>query len=160
MADRLLGEGSKLAMRPKMPWEGRNRARACKGSSYVYFIASRCNRFVKIGISNNPERRLLDIAAMSPVPVRLLGYLPGWRADEMALHSHYAERHSHGEWFNLSPSMLGEIEVMVRTSLYPSALDRQASARFRQALPDRKAAQTTTPKPLKQDYYKHTAQEP
>lgn len=73
----------------------------------VYFI--RCEGFVKIGISSNPEKRLLDLqrsgnGTLAPPRIDLttaeiVTTEPGGRAKESELHDMFAYLRIVGEWF-------------------------------------------------------------
>jgi len=72
---------------------------------YVYFIRASMTRYVKIGFSKNPAKRLKAIQTSSPDTVELLVAVPGTMQDERALHRAYADRRIEGEWFDPSPHM-------------------------------------------------------
>lgn len=78
--------------------------------SYVYFIKAENVGLVKIGYSDRPEERLKSIQGMSPVPLRLLGWMPGSQQDERDLHARFAHLHSHGEWFRVDDDLAALIE--------------------------------------------------
>lgn len=71
--------------------------------SHLYFVADKRLRYVKIGISSNIDRRLKDLCASSPVPLKLELVLyfdgPGAWTYEDALHQHFAAHWTHSEWF-------------------------------------------------------------
>lgn len=67
------------------------------GPGVVYFIEA--NGLVKIGHTTDIIYRYRTIAATSPVPVTLIGQIPGTRADERQLHARFDAYRSHGEWF-------------------------------------------------------------
>lgn len=71
-------------------------------SELVYVIGCANSSTVKIGVSDDPERRLRQIQYMSPVPLQVLWSGPGGNALERALHKHFAEQRSHGEWFTFT----------------------------------------------------------
>lgn len=75
------------------------------GDGYIYFIQAE-NSLIKIGYSVNPGRRLRFFQIVSPVSLRMLGFYPGYLADEIALHGRFAELRHHGEWFRPSPELL------------------------------------------------------
>jgi hypothetical protein len=66
----------------------------------IYVIGSAGGGIVKIGRSLDVARRLRDIQRMSPVQLRVLWHKPGGQALESALHQEFADRRSHGEWFD------------------------------------------------------------
>jgi hypothetical protein len=63
----------------------------------VYFIEAA--GLIKIGHTTDIIYRHRTIAATSPVPVKLIGHIPGTRADEKILHKRFKALRSHGEWF-------------------------------------------------------------
>lgn len=66
----------------------------------VYLIDGGNGRW-KIGTANDPEKRLRDLQAASPVPLRLVAVGPGGRPREAALHIQFERCRLHGEWFRL-----------------------------------------------------------
>lgn len=67
---------------------------------YVYFIQHETGGLIKIGISENPERRLKGFNANSHDPrYRILATASGGRMLEEALHQKFAGARAHGEWF-------------------------------------------------------------
>lgn len=67
---------------------------------FIYAIQS--GDLVKIGHSKNPEGRLSKINSDTSAPCRLIGYIPGTRADEDELHRRFARLRAHSEWFRKS----------------------------------------------------------
>jgi hypothetical protein len=74
----------------------------------VYFIRS--GDAVKIGMSKDVPGRLRTLRTMSPLPLELLGVIPGGRDEEAQLHRDWAPERLHGEWFKATPDLLGHIE--------------------------------------------------
>ena len=76
----------------------------------VYFIGAESTNLIKIGTTNgNAEYRLNQIKTMSPVPLRVIGSIPGDREVEKELHKRFARYRHHGEWFVLE----GELQEYV-----------------------------------------------
>jgi hypothetical protein len=73
----------------------------------VYFVQS--GNAVKIGMSGDISKRLRVLRTMSPLPLELLGVIPGGRNEEAALHREWAAQRLHGEWFQATPELLGRI---------------------------------------------------
>jgi hypothetical protein len=73
----------------------------------VYFIQA--GDTVKIGTSTDISRRFRTLRTMSPLPIELLGAIPGGRAEEAELHREWAPLRLHGEWFQATPELLGRI---------------------------------------------------
>lgn len=63
----------------------------------VYFIEGA--GLIKIGSTLNIQSRFRSIRGSSPVPVKLIGTIPGGGPLEGLLHAKFAQHRSHGEWF-------------------------------------------------------------
>lgn len=77
----------------------------------IYFIgeALKVGRFIKIGVSNRPERRLRQLQAGSPVTLQILASGPGGYMAEALWHDRFARFRQHNEWFRLTEKMVAEI---------------------------------------------------
>lgn len=79
----------------------------------VYLICTDDNR-CKIGLSNNPSRRLRSVQACCPIPLHLEHII--WHEEderlERFLHKHYTERGKQisGEWFALTKQDIADIK--------------------------------------------------
>lgn len=71
----------------------------------IYFATARSVNLVKIGYSQNPQTRFVQIRADSPIPTQLERVCGGSRDDEAALHERFAKYRSKGEWFLLAPEI-------------------------------------------------------
>jgi hypothetical protein len=71
---------------------------------YVYFIRRKGTDEVKIGVSNAPENRLLQLQGGQGQELELVQTLPGNEDLERRLHEHFKNKHLTGEWFNLRQS--------------------------------------------------------
>jgi hypothetical protein len=71
--------------------------RSHKVQSKVYFIA--CADFIKIGVSDNPRRRIAHLQSSSPFDLELLGDVPGDAEEEIRIQGKFAKHHVRGEWF-------------------------------------------------------------
>ena len=69
---------------------------------YAIWAPDICPPLVKFGFSCRPRERLSDCRSSSPVPLKLLGHVPGARKLEYAIHKYLSEYRSHGEWFEYS----------------------------------------------------------
>ena len=67
--------------------------------TYVYAIGGADRRLVKIGYSNDPQRRLNFIQVTCPFIVSILWMKEGGLPLEAALHRRFADRRVRGEWF-------------------------------------------------------------
>lgn len=70
-------------------------------SGFVYAIAS--GDAVKIGWASDPLRRLSELQVGHATTIELIGYAPGSKDDERALHRKCASERIRGEWFSRGP---------------------------------------------------------
>lgn len=77
----------------------------------IYFIGEslKVGKFIKIGVSNHPERRLRQLQAGSPVTLKILATGPGGYTAEGIWHLKYVRFRQHNEWFRLTGKMVAEI---------------------------------------------------
>jgi hypothetical protein len=68
---------------------------------------------IKIGLSENPEKRLNEFKGWSPLELELFGVIPGNWDDEQFLHECLADDHSHGEWFHPSAQDQRAVEQVI-----------------------------------------------
>jgi hypothetical protein len=88
-------------------------ARRARGrDGYVYFIATPCRRFVKIGFSTMPGARLAQINGNTPEKCTMIGCVPATRSYERTMHRVFEEHRHNGEWFNLAPEITEHIRRM------------------------------------------------
>jgi len=76
----------------------------------VYFIEDSSER-IKIGVSNDPEKRLGELQTGSSSKLRLVGSIPGEKHLEFKLHSDFAHLRLAGEWFHATKGLRGFIEM-------------------------------------------------
>lgn len=85
-------------------------AKSALGNHCVYFIGAASTNLVKIGTTNgNAEGRLRQIKTMSPIPLHVIGSIPGDRKVEKELHERFSKYRHHGEWFVVD----GELQVYI-----------------------------------------------
>ncbi len=84
--------------------------------SYVYFI-SNGRGHVKIGISVNPGKRLIDLQVSNPDKLTLLGVRLGSRKLEKQLHEKFVSFRTSGEWFVLNDEIRNEINPGAKKSV-------------------------------------------
>lgn len=92
-----------LTARPLQPPPG-STARAG-----IYFIQAGVGGLVKIGSSNNVERRCLELQTGNPETLVILAVCDGNELDEKTLHRRLRARHRRGEWFAIDPSEIPSI---------------------------------------------------
>jgi hypothetical protein len=100
-------------------------AEAAGDKGYVYLIGEAPERFldsaetrthngvqfmgraVKIGYaSKSVYQRIRDMQTGNPRQLVILGYKPGYRDDEQALHAQFIHHNILGEWFRPTPAIL------------------------------------------------------
>jgi T5orf172 domain len=69
----------------------------------LYFIGVVDHPFVKIGGTDDIERRLTQIQEWAPFPLKLLARVNATWREESHLQRTFEADWSHGEWFSLSP---------------------------------------------------------
>lgn len=67
----------------------------------VYLISD--GKFVKIGVSSNPEYRKGFLQVGSSQELVILATFPGDEKEEAELHAHFSQKRERGEWFLLTP---------------------------------------------------------
>lgn len=75
----------------------------------IYFIQAEDSKAIKIGIADNPQRRLAALATGSAEPLTLLGVQHGVKADEIDLHRRFRSLRLKGEWFQPGQDLLDYI---------------------------------------------------
>lgn len=88
---------------------------ARKRVGLVYFL--RAGDFVKIGYTNNLDRRMTDLRTGMPLPIELIGVRIASRLVEGELHRRFEHLRTFGEWF------VGEAELLAEARL-PCWLDQ------------------------------------
>lgn len=83
--------------------------RAHRGAVKIGYTASRA------GLS----MRLINIQIGSPVPVRIVGAVPGTRADEHRAHLLLRHHRSSGEWFGPSPEVTAFVAMALEAGAIP-----------------------------------------
>lgn len=73
--------------------------------SWVYFIEGEGTGMIKIGVAENPYRRLAYLQIGSPVILRMLATVRGDASIEAELHDRFGESRAHGEWFRSTPAL-------------------------------------------------------
>jgi len=66
---------------------------------FVYFVESGDGEYLKIGYSLNPQKRVLALTTASCKKLNVIGWMPGSRALEYAIHEEFAAVRNNGEWF-------------------------------------------------------------
>lgn len=87
---------------------------------YVYAIRNKTTRRVKLGISQNPERRLKELQIGNDCELELVAFRKAENRfkDEKALHRENAPYHVRSEWFDDGISF-GDSEILVNAAPRP-----------------------------------------
>lgn len=77
-----------------------------KLDKFVYVIL--CQSFVKIGISDRPDKRLMEMQVGCPFELKVIARYPSPNAkhDESRLHDLLVKFHVRGEWFKIPDSLI------------------------------------------------------
>jgi hypothetical protein len=97
----------------------------------VYVIGNPSCNTVKIGVSDTPHQRVKSIQLMSPLLLQVLWTCPGGRRLEKALHAHFAQYHSHGEWFTFPDQPVRRVREAVTGGVPDPAPKRVATSYHR-----------------------------
>jgi hypothetical protein len=78
----------------------------------VYFIEAVGLDMIKIGYARDIPERLRKLSPGCPVPMRLLGTVPGGLRTEQQYHERLAGCRDHGEWFRRCPELEGVLAAI------------------------------------------------
>jgi hypothetical protein len=91
----------------------------------IYFIRS--GQFVKVGVSEQPWKRLSNLQTAHHDHLEMLAIMPGDRAFEQRLHKRFAEYRHNREWFRDSDPLQQYIQEV--RELYADIQDRPEDSR-------------------------------
>lgn len=74
-----------------------------EGDGFVYFVETLDREHLKIGYSEQPQKRLMQLGKVSWKKINVIGHIRGTLELEHALHVEFAAHRINGEWFELSP---------------------------------------------------------
>lgn len=96
-----LGQGLLRLLPGRIPraWEA---SYTSERRSVVYFVQATRGGPVKIGLSDNVERRLVELQCSSPYPLRIVATIDGTVTLERELHERFVADRMTGEWFRPS----------------------------------------------------------
>lgn len=82
--------------------------------NYVYFIKESSNHFVKIGQSNNVEKRLNTVQTSSPAELSLELKIPTFDSisGEKFFHKLFSDKHVRGEWYRIEENKLEFLKTL------------------------------------------------
>lgn len=84
--------------------------RTAKGLGYVYFIEAVGLSRLKIGYSDDPEKRLRQLTTGSPVSLRIHARMPGNQTMEKEIQSRFSHLKVDNEWFHFTDEIREYIE--------------------------------------------------
>jgi hypothetical protein len=84
----------------------------------IYFAQAGENGPVKIGYTENRDRRMREVQGMNGEVLTVLATLPGGRKREAELHRRFAHLRRHGEWFEPGPELMDYVRN-VRDAVLP-----------------------------------------
>lgn len=77
---------------------------------FLYFV--RCNEFLKVGISTNPNSRISTMQGCNPYPVHVMAIVIGGQDEEQTIHNAWRRLHHRGEWFRFEDEPRELCEVL------------------------------------------------
>ena len=77
----------------------------------IYFIAEGARGAIKIGLTDDPARRLATLQIGNSRPLRCLGLIYSPQHTEGAWHHRFAAQRISGEWFKRTPELVAAIET-------------------------------------------------
>src|SRR5215470_2881825 len=86
---------------------------------FVYAIHAIGTTRIKLGFSDDPERRLMDLQIGSPFPLRLIYKMPGDMRSERKLHRQFKAVRVFGEWFDFTNGQIEQIKAGELLTLQP-----------------------------------------
>ena len=97
-----------------------NNERPQEGNSgFVYAIHAVGTNRVKLGFSQEPEKRMAALQIGSPFPLQLIYKMPGGPRDERRLHSRFRSCRIFGEWFEFTSGQIQQIKTGKLLALAP-----------------------------------------
>lgn len=89
----------------------------------VYFIKPiGMDSPIKIGCSRCAKGRLAEIARWAPMPLEIIGTVPGSFKDERTLHRRFAHLQEHLEWFTADAELLRTIDRVIKAGSVSAVL--------------------------------------
>jgi hypothetical protein len=86
----------------------------------VYFLEAPLAQLIKIGWTRFLAGRIGALATGSPIPLNLLGCVPGGLTAEQKLHGKFAAIREHGEWFRATPELRKFIARALKAGKLPN----------------------------------------
>lgn len=78
----------------------------------IYFISDAISGYVKIGLSEDPWKRIAKIQSDCPGELSVLSIIDGGEAEEAALHARFGNCRIRGEWFRPDSALADHIATL------------------------------------------------
>ena len=78
----------------------------------LYFFITEDYKYLKVGYSKNPQKRLQKLQTGSPLLLKILKVIPGSYESEAFFHQLLSPSKVHGEWFTLDEHSLEIINAV------------------------------------------------
>lgn len=89
----------------------------------VYFVLDASAGLVKIGHSKDPDARFSELCTGNGSHLEMIGWVPGGRKEELALHRAFAPFRTRREWFRVYPAGLELIRAICEEAERRELLD-------------------------------------
>jgi hypothetical protein len=109
-----------------LPDDHYNSTRSSVPEHQVTYVIEADTGQLKVGIALHPQQRLKELQTGSPVPLRLLGTIPGGRAVEKLLHDTFKEHRLQGEWY--SPEIRDPLTTLLSILGSPTPNEKERDA--------------------------------
>lgn len=91
------GVGKRLPRNSKVVFEAWDNVEIARTG--VYFIQPAGGGLIKVGYTDDIYKRFRQLQYQSPIPLKVLGVIPGNKMLEIGLHLSFIKERHHGEWF-------------------------------------------------------------
>lgn len=89
----------------------------------IYVLRS--DNLVKIGFTENLRARVASIIGAIPIPVEIVGHMPGDKSVEKHFHDRFAAHHFSGEWFVCTAAMMTVFDAILTPGLPAIELEKK-----------------------------------
>lgn len=86
------------------------KAKRIRLRSKIYFIQQGLSGPIKIGVSANPSRRLVNLQVANPFPLKIIGMIPGTVVEEEKIQKLFEKFRIQGEWFSPDEEIINFIK--------------------------------------------------
>lgn len=129
----------------------RARSGTRRKSHLVYFAEAVGLNLIKIGVAADVAKRLEGLRTGCPVPIKLLGTMPGDVEIERFLHQDLAPHRTHGEWFRKSPEVEHYVDCLDKPRLPSESAQRAIDWEKRTKAHRQRLASRATARPIQDE---------